>query len=302
MAGKRIGRGKEVLFFCVAVFFVVVLCSLIGEVLIRLNPRLYCLGYKPASDDKLVYELFPRYRMTGLKAVISEQGLNDRYFPLKKPDRVYRIAIVGDSTSFGWKVRRKDRFPKVLEEMLNNSGRGQFEVINFSVPGYNTAQEYELIKEKVITFEPDMVILFFCGNDVNLCNYIKPEITPTNYLYNKSFLVRYILFRFDGYVYRHQKRSAGKFLPLWFSFKQHILGMYYYQHPIYPYPGIEETIIINNDPPGIQNDVPERYHYMLGYANQKICLSWIDNFLKERNKIYSKRIHTERKGNSEEIE
>jgi hypothetical protein len=234
-------------------------------------------------DDKLIYELFPRYRMAGLNAVISEQGLNDRSFSLKKPERVYRIAIVGDSTSFGWKVRRKDSFPKILEEMLNNSGDRQFEVINFSVPGYNTAQEYELLQQKVITFEPDMVILFFCGNDVNLCNYIKPEITLVNYLYNRSFLVRYMLFRIDAFVYRHQKGSTGRFLPLWFSFKRHVLGMYYYQHPIYPYPGLEETVIINEDPPERPEDVPQRYHYMLGYENQAVCLSRIDNFLKERN-------------------
>jgi len=169
------------------------------ELLVWLNPPLYCEGYRPSRNEKLIYELQPGYKIASLKAKISSQGLNDRYFPVNKQPGVYRIAVIGDSTSFGWKVGPANSFPKQLENILNErEGPGKrFEVINFSVPGYSTSQEYEALKDKALKFSPDMVILCYCGNDVQLCDFIQPDITVFNFLYNKSYLVRYILKRID---------------------------------------------------------------------------------------------------------
>lgn len=252
------------------------MAGIIGEVFVRLNPRLYCNGYRPSKNDKLVYELYPGYLMKSLNAKISSQGLNDKVYPIKKDKGIFRIAVVGDSMSFGWKVGARDSFPKALEAMLNAEGGRKFEVINFSVPGYNTAQEYELIKDKVIKFNPDMVIVNFCWNDVQICNYIKPKITFTNWLYNRSYLVRLLLWRLDW-------RFANTFYTrdIWLAFKKYVLGMYYYNHHIYTYPGLEATV-----PSDLKENTPERYRYMVGYDNYKIHLDAMAEFLKKSDVIF----------------
>jgi len=265
---------KNTLLNSITLLISIILLGVFAEIVIRLNPKLFCEGYRPSQNERIVYELCPGHEMKSLKAKISSQGLNDRYFPLKKQPGVFRIGVVGDSQSFGFSVRPQDSFPKVLERMLNNGNNRKFEVINFSVPGYNTSQEYELIKEKVMQFEPDMIILNFCGNDTHMCNFFKPKVTFANYLYNKSYFIRLLLRRLDAMFMRN-----GRFLEAWFSFKKNILGVFYCSQMIYPYPGLEETIYVDHNPSDRPENTPERYRYMLGYDNYKIHVRSINDLL-----------------------
>jgi len=254
-----------------------VILPLCAEIYIRLNPRLYSEGYRPSKNDKIVYELHPGFTIRLLDAKVSPQGLNDRIFSLEKPADVTRIAIVGDSVSFGWRVGTKNSFPKILEWMLNYKKEANFEVINFSVPGYNTSQELAVIEEKVLKFQPDMVILVYSDNDINLCNYFKPRKTILNFLYNQSCLLRFIFKKIDILVNLHAPFSAKR---SWFAFKRDILGMFYHDQIIYGTPGLEVARCIGN-PPKNREDVPWRYWYMLGEDNYKVHLSHIESLLKK---------------------
>lgn len=256
-----------------------------GEILLRLNPKLFCEGYRASPDDRIVYELYPGYEIKSLKAKISSQGLNDRYFSVQKNPAIFRMAIVGDSTSFGWKVGAENSFPKVLERLLNSNDEGQkFEVINFSVPGYNTSQEAEVIRRKVLPFHPDLVVLIFCGNDVHLCNFIKPNQTRMNFFYNQSYLIHGILRFLDG-IFMQMKTSffvSKGILQAWLWFKNHVLGMFYYNQPIYPYPGLERSEMLKGfNPSRDPMQVPSRYWYMLGYDSYKVHLGNIKDLLKQ---------------------
>ena len=255
---------------------ILVILPLCAETYIRLNPRLYSEGYRPSKNNKIVYELHPGFTIRLLDAKISPQGLNDRIYSLNKPANLTRIAVVGDSASFGWRVGTKNSFPKILEWILNYKEGENFEVINFSVPGYNTAQELAVIEEKVLKFQPDMVILVYSDNDIKLCNYFKPKTTIINFLYNKSCLLRFIFKKIDILINLHAPFSLKK--P-WFAFKRDILEMFYYDQIIYGTPGLEVARCIGN-PPGNREDTPRRYWYMLGEDNYKIHLSNIDSLLK----------------------
>ena len=273
----------------ISIFFIFFLASfIVAELVVRAAPGLFCSGYQPSQNDKIVYELIPNYKPNPLnlkdirfKDSISPQGLNDRFFSEAKLPHIFRIAIVGDSTSFGWKVERKDSFPKVLETLLNqNKIENTFEVINFSVPGYNTAQECEVIKQKVICFHPDLVILVYCSNDTHVCNLIKTQINFLNYFYNKSYLIPIFLKWVDVSI----KHVPNPLLQNeWLLIKKNTLGLFYYNELIYPYPGLEATPIVNGNPPGSVKNVPERYWYMLGYKNYGIHLKAIDTFLSQNN-------------------
>jgi len=256
----------------------IMLMAVFGEIMVRLSPSLFCEGYRPSPNNKIVYELYPGYEMKSLKAKISSQGLNDRYFAVKKQPDVFRIAVVGDSMSFGWKVGAENSFPKVLERMLNKASDRKFEVLNFSVPGYNTSQEFEVIKEKVLDFQPDLIILVFCYNDTHICNFIKPDITIRNYLFNHSYLTRFLLRKLDLII-----MNSGRLKKIWFLFKNKCIGMLYYDQVIYPYPGLEETICLNGNPPDAPEQTPERYWHMLGYENYRVHLRNINDLLKEHS-------------------
>jgi len=62
-------------------------------------------------------------------------------------------------------VENKYTFAKVLEKELNDNNY-KYEVINCSVPGYDTKHEYYNLMEKGLKYQPDIIILAFCLNDI----------------------------------------------------------------------------------------------------------------------------------------
>src|SRR5712691_10018678 len=63
---------------------------------------------------------------------------------------------------------------KVLERRLNEKSRPQkFEVINFAVPGYNTAIEAETFVKRCLAYAPDLVLLNFNTNDYDVPNFMR---------------------------------------------------------------------------------------------------------------------------------
>lgn len=93
-------------------------------------------------------------------------GLRDYERPIL--DDAYKIAIFGDSITFGIGVSTEKTFAKFLENKLNSEHRNKppIQVFNLGVPSYNTVQEYRYMTQSYSTFKPDMIILeFSAGND-----------------------------------------------------------------------------------------------------------------------------------------
>ncbi|MFA6357359.1 MAG: SGNH/GDSL hydrolase family protein [Candidatus Omnitrophota bacterium] len=139
-------------------------------------------------DPKIIFELKPNtetiftgqhVKIPPTTIKISSQGIRDGEYSINKPLGVYRVVILGDSVAFGWGVELEQTFGKYLEKMLNEYGAQKYEVINFSVPGYNTVQEVATLESKCLLYRPDLVIFSICGNDY------QPAF---NYLYPFAFL------------------------------------------------------------------------------------------------------------------
>lgn len=83
---------------------------------------------------------------------------------LTKPLGKKRIAFVGDSLTFGlWADKVENSFVGVFDSLLSPES---FEVLNFGVNGYGLDDEELIIKEEVMRFAPDyLVLMFFNGND-----------------------------------------------------------------------------------------------------------------------------------------
>ena len=96
----------------------------------------------------------------------NAQGYNDSrdYTPLKSPGTI-RVAVVGDSFVEALRVPNRDRFVEQAEVRMNRQGvRSQWYA--FGCSGFGTAQEYLLVRNRVLDYNPDVVLLLFIVNDV----------------------------------------------------------------------------------------------------------------------------------------
>lgn len=91
---------------------------------------------------------------------------NDREYSTKKPPGAFRILALGDSFTFGVHVNNQDTWPQRLEHFLHNEDQLQAEVFNMGSVGFTIEDEYLLLKEKGIHYDPDLVIVAFYANDL----------------------------------------------------------------------------------------------------------------------------------------
>ena len=108
---------------------------------------------QPSSHEGVIYELKPNVQWTISWVSLSSstlKGCDDYEYRLRKEPGTFRIIGLGDSSLFGWGVPLEDSTLKVLERSLNEpSSAHKFEVMNFAVPGYNTAMEAEAVRAEV---------------------------------------------------------------------------------------------------------------------------------------------------------
>ena len=105
----------------------------------------------------------------GLTYVTNNVGFRDHDFSLTRTDKI-RIVFLGDSFCWGLGVRRADTIASLIERDLNTVDEGEpiFEVFNFGLPGSNTAEEAALYDYVVRHFRPDVVVIWYFLNDVNI--------------------------------------------------------------------------------------------------------------------------------------
>jgi len=98
---------------------------------------------------------------------INSHGMRDAPRTLTKRAEVYRIGVFSDSTIEGLHVFPNQVSTRRLESKLNNRlNKKSWEVLNFSVGGFGTLQEYLRYVRDGKKFDLDLVILFLVGNDL----------------------------------------------------------------------------------------------------------------------------------------
>ena len=93
---------------------------------------------------------------------LNEHGFRERAFTLDKPPATYRIAVVGDSFTFGNGLETSQRYTDLLDEWLPPP----YQVLNFGIPGDNTPQHLETLRGRVLPAHPDFVLLQWFVNDI----------------------------------------------------------------------------------------------------------------------------------------
>jgi lysophospholipase L1-like esterase len=114
----------------------------------------------PADEER-------RYRITS-----NSLGFRSPELPKSKGSNVFRIAIFGDSSSFGWGVNYDDSWGSLLQHSLQASANGKkIEVVNFAIPGDSSAYGSLLFQRFAPITNADLFILGFGANDA------KPVLT-----------------------------------------------------------------------------------------------------------------------------
>jgi lysophospholipase L1-like esterase len=103
------------------------------------------------------WELQPGGRYNGEE--INDDGYRGRIFPKNKTARV-RIATMGDSSTFGFRVLESEAWPRRLEVNLRERGY-DVEVVNFGVIGFSVYQGYTMFRGRVQDYSPDILCLAF---------------------------------------------------------------------------------------------------------------------------------------------
>ncbi len=129
------------------------------------------------DDRALLYRMRPGFQRQYNRMVIypwlqlqydvrtNEDGFRTPPFAQHKPPGVFRIACLGDSSTFGMNVEEVDNYPSLLRKKLEALYPGRFEVINLGIPGFTSRQGLELLRQEVVALEPDLVTFAFGTND-----------------------------------------------------------------------------------------------------------------------------------------
>lgn len=118
-----------------------------------------------AIDRELFWKMTPGYSDGELS--INGNGFRGPDFSEKKPAHTFRIIVLGDSVTFGFKVRQEDTYAQKLSSLLSEAAprKRRIEVINAGVIGYSSWQGRKLYETRLARHSPDVVVALFGYND-----------------------------------------------------------------------------------------------------------------------------------------
>lgn len=136
------------------------------------QPRADKLGrYRQrSSDDELYYELRPDLDITivGVRMRTDARGLRMPLDPAPAAaEDALDLCVLGDSTSFGWRVDWEQSYPSQVADGLQRAWARPVRLTNRSVPGYNSEQQLRLLRARVLADPPDLLLWHVDHNDAN---------------------------------------------------------------------------------------------------------------------------------------
>ena len=158
-------------------------------------------AYRPDSMGQ--WRMTPNltdHRMQGMREAhdfritTNNDGLRTTLPKERRPD-TYRIALMGDSTVFGWGVEDGESIAAAAELLLHEQGFSHVEVLNGGQPGYSTGMAGWLFREALSNYQPDLTIIFVSMHDFNrtLISDLERVRGPTGVKASvRSFGVRHI--------------------------------------------------------------------------------------------------------------
>lgn len=112
------------------------------------------------------------------KSYFGSDGMREPGLTIQKPANTYRVALLGDSMVESLQVSIDETFGRQIERKVTSAEK-PVQVLNFATSGYSTAQEYLQLKQKVLKYDPNLVVVFYNHRDL-FENWAPPDQTLTN--------------------------------------------------------------------------------------------------------------------------
>jgi hypothetical protein len=111
--------------------------------------------------------------------LLNTHGFRERNFSVPHSRDIYRIAVIGDSITYGQGVSEEDRMTNILEGFMNANHSGLiFEALNFGWPGTDTVDHIGFLVQTVVGMQPDFVLLQWFINDVRNDQNLRHSTIP----------------------------------------------------------------------------------------------------------------------------
>lgn len=108
----------------------------------------------------------PVKSIPAFRSETNSEGLRDQNFSIEKPEGQFRVLVVGDSQTYGLGVNESNRFTEVLERKIDNSTDTEVRVINAGLSGAGMKDYYQIVFNKAIQYNPDLVFVAFDEEDI----------------------------------------------------------------------------------------------------------------------------------------
>jgi hypothetical protein len=134
----------------------------VGEAYLR---RDYAHRYRNYPKNLVTRMTTPEY---DVEIATNAQGFRDRNHTLRKPKGAVRIAVVGDSFTWGSGVEAGEVFTARLESLLRErTGNPEVEVFNYGVTWTGPVYYARVFESAAARYRPDIVVVAsYVGNDV----------------------------------------------------------------------------------------------------------------------------------------
>lgn len=189
--------------------------------------RRYVDIFRPVNSDGERLALFRRFspripvgldESASWDISINSEGFRDREISSRKPPSVFRIVCLGDSWTFGMNVSQDQAYPQRLSAALQQQfPRATFEVLNRGVLGYSSYQGAQLLRNRILDLDPDVVVIGYAMNDSKVVGYRDKDLaTWEKHITFKEKTLRlvrtsqtYKLLQYMALILRHKPQSIG---------------------------------------------------------------------------------------------
>jgi lysophospholipase L1-like esterase len=164
--------------------------------------------FKPSEVPGLYYELRSNLNVDYGSYVLNTDAAGFRSGAPESPQGV-KVAIIGDSSSFGWRVKVEDTYPVLGNRSFTDALGAPVSIRNFSVPGYNSRQEQIVFQRSVLPENPAILIVHHDFNDAEAtglgipADYIAPSIGDNIF---GSALIKLVVRRYTTFQNAKQQR------------------------------------------------------------------------------------------------
>lgn len=172
--------------------------------------RVYYRDLTTTHDNRSYFAL--RWRR---QVRLNTAGYRDRDYPAEKAAGVYRLAIAGDSFTFGQGIPEDARISNLLGQRLHVPGRS-VEVLNFGRPGNSIVDEVKALERDILPTHPDFVLLQWYINDHEfeldelVAQSAPPAQRPPSFLNTaKQFMLNNLAMYYFAANAVHQARAAN---------------------------------------------------------------------------------------------